>query len=434
MTKLTKLTNAEIHELIPETPPEFFCMSPFQNTKQAATDRVSTCAYSSKSFKMDGLTPDEKWNSPELNQRRLDAINNLKPEICNRCWKEEEAGNTSLRQRQSTEYFPDDYDDYIRSGKWISGPNNASFKVSNICNLACRSCFHLDSSFFNKEGLHYADEYDATDTGHNIYYPRIKPSTIDFTKYYKLLETTSKLDFYGGEPMLNRSHVELLQHLIEQDKSKDVSLYYATNMTIPISDRISDSWSHFKDVGFGASLDGVGPHAEYLRWPCKWSEVEHNLHHLQGLINDKKVGKESYMFASYTVSTLNVLHVDDMDKWFTEVFGAHNPYFINMVTTPEHLTIRLLPDYFKDEIRKRVKHPDVLNYLDVGEYDEHWWKKFIIWTKRMDIYRKQDMTTVFPELYDIIKDDWDKVTDLSDENFHNPSLSHNASIALQENN
>jgi sulfatase maturation enzyme AslB (radical SAM superfamily) len=409
----------EIHKLIPETMPENFCISPFQNTKQApVTGRVSPCAYSSISWKMPNLTPEERWDNEQVNTRRLQSINNERPEAgCSRCWREEDSGKISLRQRQIKEYFPEDYEKFIKTGKWLSGPSNSSFKISNICNLACRTCFSLDSNYFNKEGKAYAELYGSTDRIHNIYLPGLSPpGHMDFTEYLPLVDNTVKFDFYGGEPMLNSTHYQLLEYLIEKGKSKNIHLYYSSNTTIPVSPKLLSLWEKFQQVGIGISIDGIGKQAEYLRWPCKWDEVEENV---KNLIKIRDAGTfDCYVMGSYTVSTLNILQVDEMIDWYNNMLGPTGNIFSNIVNFPEHMTIRLLPDYVKDVIKSRINYPDAKNYLDVSPYSPLWWKRFIIWTKRMDLYRNQDFKETFPDMYEIIKDDWNKVTDLSEDNFH----------------
>jgi sulfatase maturation enzyme AslB (radical SAM superfamily) len=407
----------EIHALLPEVMPDKFCISPFQNTKQSATSHVSTCAYASDGWYLPGLTADQKWDSEQANQRRLESINNVQSAMCERCWVDEAAGKPSLRQRQSEEYFPDDYEQFIRSGKWLTGPRNASFRVSNICNLACRSCFALDSNYYRKEGAHYVTKYNSIDPRSNIYQAKYPATHMDFTEYYDFVSNTSKIDFYGGEPLLNTTHLDLLEHVISSGRSKQVELYYATNCSIPISGRMQRIWEQFKQVGFGISIDGIDTHAEYLRWPCKWNEVETNVKKLisirdEGIIN-------CYVMGSYTVSGLNVLEVDSMISWYNDMLGKDR-YFINMVNFPSHLAIRSMPEYVKQEILNTVQLPEVRQYVTVSDYSPANWKKFIVWNKRMDEYRNQSLASSLPDLYNLIKDDWDSVTDLSEESLNTP--------------
>ena len=132
-----KLQN--LHKQIPPAAPKNFCIAPFQSIRQNAFGRNSPCAFGAGEWHHGHLTPEERWHSDELNTLRQQFINNEKPDACKRCWDEEAAGKQSLRQRQY-QYFPDDYNEFILSGRWMQGPKTAVFKTSNVCNLACRSC------------------------------------------------------------------------------------------------------------------------------------------------------------------------------------------------------------------------------------------------------------------------------------------------------
>ena len=109
---------------LPDTPSEYFCIAPFQSTRQNAHGRVSPCAFGAGEWRHGHLTPAERWVSPELNALRQEFIDGKKPTACQRCWAEEDAGKESLRQRQ-LKYFPNDYQNFVRSQKWHNGPKTA---------------------------------------------------------------------------------------------------------------------------------------------------------------------------------------------------------------------------------------------------------------------------------------------------------------------
>jgi MoaA/NifB/PqqE/SkfB family radical SAM enzyme len=151
----------ELHQLIPDIAPANFCIAPFQSVRQNAYGRNSPCAFGAGDWHHGELTPEQRWNSAELNQLRQEFIAGNRPVACQRCWDEEDAGKQSLRQRQY-EYFPTDYELFIKSGLWMQGPKTAVFKISNVCNLACRSCAGWDSNSFAPEGKHYQAQYQTT--------------------------------------------------------------------------------------------------------------------------------------------------------------------------------------------------------------------------------------------------------------------------------
>ena len=150
---------------IPKNIPDNFCIAPFVSTRPDVRHKNSPCAYGALDIPQPGLSAKRKWNSKELNQLRQDFIDNKQPDVCERCWQEERAGKESLRQR-TISYNPTAYEDLIVSGKWTDGPMSITFKSSNVCNLACRSCGSHDSNQFDNEGKQYLKEYNTR--GHYI--------------------------------------------------------------------------------------------------------------------------------------------------------------------------------------------------------------------------------------------------------------------------
>jgi sulfatase maturation enzyme AslB (radical SAM superfamily) len=405
----------QIHTLLPATPGQHFCIAPFQSTRQNAYGKNSPCAFGAGEWNHGTLTPAERWDSVELNQLRLQFVQGDKPQECHRCWDEEDAGKESLRQRQY-QYFPNDYDEFIKTGLWLNGPKTAVFKTSNVCNLACRSCAGWDSNTYAKEGHYYAELYQTQDPKqglHNRYIPLLSPKHMDFMRYIDIANNIEKIDFYGGEPLLNVTQLDLLEYLAEKGLSKKITLFYSTNCTNYPTDRLKRAWDKFKRVEFSMSIDGIGEQFEYMRWPGKWDEATQVINHIQNLKHS--LNCEVYTIAGFTISMLNVLDVDQITDWLQNNIGD---IYVNMVQFPDHLSLPIAPESVKSIIRSRIKHPEVLGYVDIKQSNPLAWKQFIIWTKRQDLYRQQNFSTVFPKLYNIVQADWDSITDLSEQNFY----------------
>jgi hypothetical protein len=395
-------------------PGEHFCIAPFQSIRQSAYGRNSPCAFGAGEWRHGHLTPAERWNSTELNQLRQEFINGGKPSACHRCWDEESSGKISLRQRQY-EYFPTDYSEFIKSGKWESGPKTAVFKTSNICNLACRSCAGWDSNTYTKEGQHYAELYHTQTDGKvwNRFIPLLSPKHMDFMQYKDIAGNLEKIDFFGGEPFLNITQLTLLEYLIEQGLSKKITLFYSTNCTNYPTERLQTAWNSFKRVEISVSIDGTGDQFEYMRWPGKWNEAEQVLDHLLSL--KTTLDCDVYVMSSLTCSLLNVWYVDDLFDWLQSRIGN---VYINMVNSPTYLTLHIAPERVKLALRQKIKNPEILGYVDINTPDTKLWKQFIIWTKRQDLYRSQSLQQVAPEFFNLIEQDWNSITDLSENNFY----------------
>ena len=395
---------------IPDTMPKTFCIAPFQSTRQNAYGRNSPCAFGAGEWRHGHLTPMERWNNTELNELRQEFIDGKRPEACNRCWAEENAGKISLRQRQQ-EYFPDDYKTFIKSGLWQAGPKTAVFKTSNVCNLACRSCAGWDTNSYTKEGIYYADRYDTTERvdgelkKHNRFIPLLPPKHMDFMQYKDIAANLEKIDFFGGEPLLNTTQLDLLEYLTEQGLSKNITLFYSTNCTNVPTERLKRAWNKFKRLELSMSIDGVGDKFEYLRYPGKWDEAQQITNGLLDLKNTMDC--EVYTMASYTVSAMNMYYSDETVAWLNANIGD---IYINMVNSPSYLALHIVPEEVKVAVRQHVKHPEVLGYLDIAPSNDELFTEFVTWMKRQDLYRKQDFGSVFSEYHSLFLDKWNQTT------------------------
>jgi len=413
-----RISTQDLHQLLPDNPGKNFCIAPFQSIRQNAYGRNSPCAFGAGEWHHGNLSPAERWDSTELNQLRQEFIEDKRPAACHRCWAEEDAGKVSLRQRQS-EYFPNDYQEFIKTGQWIHGPRTAVFKSSNVCNLACRSCGGWDTNTYTQEGKHYAQIYNTQSTFdgvaklHNRFIPLLAPKHMDFMQYKDVAHNLEKIDFFGGEPFLNITQLDLLEYLVQQGLSKNVTLFYSTNCTNHPTDRLKRAWDKFKKVEISMSIDGTDEKFEYLRWPGKWDKTLEVMEHIQNLKNT--LNCEIYTMAGLTYSVLNMFDADHIYQWLQEKIGN---VYINMVNSPDYLSLHIVPDHVKSAVRDRVKHPEVLGYIGINPQNPRAWKQFIIWTKRQDLYRNQKFELVFPEFFKLIEQDWNSVTDLSEENFN----------------
>ena len=398
----------------PKEMPSNFCIAPFHSTRQNAFGRNSPCAFGAGEWEHGDLTPKQRWRSKELDELRQEFVDGNKPAACHRCWAEESAGKRSLRQRQ-LEYYPNVYDTFIKTGTWENGPITAVFKTSNICNLACRSCAGWDSNTYTKEGLHYAETYQTKSLDgtrlHNRFISRLPPKHTDFMDFIPIMDNIEKIDFFGGEPLLNTTQLDLLTHLVDTGLSKNITLFYSTNCTNRPTERLLSLWSKFKRLELSLSIDGQGNKFEYLRWPGKWQEVESIVQ--QHLSLRDRLDCEVYLIGAPTISSMNVYYADDLLAWHKNTIGD---YYVNMVNSPSYLAINNLPDSVKAGLLDKVADHDIRGYLTMQQQDATLIKQFSIWMGRQDNYRQQSFADIFPEYFELLKPYW--TNDLSEMNFN----------------
>jgi disulfide oxidoreductase YuzD len=397
-----------------------FCIAPFVCTRQNAYDRISPCAFGPVEVQVSAADNQvARWRNPEIEKLRSKFLNGDKPSECKRCWDEEDANVQSLRLR-TLDTYPTAYKTLVETGKWKDGPLEIVIKTSNVCNLACRSCAGWDSSYYWPEGKFYKDTYQTTQKVLGI----IKQSNQFVQKRDKVyhsaklwtnkdLSNVFKINFFGGEPLLDKEHPKLLQRIVDSGRAHLVTLFYSTNCQQRASKKLVNLWSHFKKLEIFFSVDGMDEQFSYLRWPGDWTKTKKNIDWF--LTFPKKYPKvEWYFQGSQCVSIYNIASYWHTAEWLKSKLG--NVYF-NIVDHPNYLRMTILPEHAKQQIKDSIPDDYIRHYL-LNEPTNHTaLRQMIIWTKRQDLYRNQDFTKVFPETYALIKDHWDRYSDLSDSAF-----------------
>lgn len=379
---------------------KYYCSSPFVCTRQTAWDKISPCAFGPVEVEVEHeMSQKDRWNYPELQKLRDKFLAGEKPAECKRCWDEEEAGIESLRLRTNAQYGTE-------HPNWEQGPKELVIKTTNVCNLACRTCAGWDSSYYWPEGAHYEKEYNAKHNDMTGFRDKMYHNSDSWQ--LEDLANVEKLSFFGGEPLLDKRHRVLLQKLIDADRAKETTLFYSTNGQ-QIGSHYEKVWSKFKRVEIFFSIDGIEEQFEYLRWPGDWNKTVKNIDWFLDLPN-RYPDVDWYFQATQCVSLINIADYQKTANWLREKLKTVH---FNIVDHPKHYRMTNLPDHLKDEIINNINDEDIKNYLTFETANLEQLKHMIIWTKRQDIYRKQNYATAFPETYKLIEPYFKLVNDLS---------------------
>jgi hypothetical protein len=167
--------------------------------------------------------------------------------------------------------------------------------------------------------------------------------------------------FAGGEPLMMDEHYRILEEL-ERRGRFDVRLIYNTNFTqVRLKDRmVFDYWKRFKSVAVGASLDAMGPRAEYIRKGTDWAVVESNRR--QMLDTCPQVD----FYISPTLSIMNALHLPDFHRaWVDQGLLKPQDLNVNILQDPAYLRIDIAPAEYKAKVLdKYQEHLKWLRPLD----------------------------------------------------------------------
>jgi sulfatase maturation enzyme AslB (radical SAM superfamily) len=246
---------------------------------------------------------------------------------CRQCWVHEDSGMISNRMAANSHYYPELMGKACELTKEDGTINPDDFpiryydlRLGNLCNSRCIICNENNSSMWGK----------VIDwSGGKLETPYLK----------ELIENAEHIDriyLTGGEPMVSKNHWQLLDLLIEKGYSKNINLDYNSNGVL-MKKEFLEKWKHFKNVGIGFSIDGIGEVYEKIRYPSKWESVAKNLQ----LFNDF-AGENTHASFAMTILSLNILNVIDLFKWyynkkFTKI--QLEPHF-NILSRPLQLDIR----------------------------------------------------------------------------------------------
>lgn len=224
-----------------------------------------------------------------------------------------------------------------------SGLQFVDLRNTNFCNLKCRYCGpHFSSQWANELG--YATTHQKIDEWHDVLFT----------------ESLHWMYFTGGEPLINPEHWQLLQRLVDDNKSQQISLLYSTNLTtIRYKDlNIVDLWSKFKSVNIQCSVDAVGQALEYIRSGSDWSRINSNLQSLQEL-------KHSNISIKLTpvISVLNFWFLDQLYE-----YAKQNNFRVEPIVLagPDYLALDVMPDQLKELALSKLSQ--ICKYLNTQLY------------------------------------------------------------------
>lgn len=275
----------------------------------------------------------EALNSNFMKGIRKKMLDGLQPEQCEVCFSAEIKGLKSYRE-DFLNKFEGQMEKFVQRTSSSGGFDShhvdwIDFSFGNTCNLACEMCSPDYSSQLKKGFKEILDEKSSERLDRIEAYTSAKK-----LKIYPLLKGISKLGFQGGEPLISRDHIPLLEFLVSNGLSKEIELEYNTNLTV-LNDSLIDCWKNFKNVKLFISVDDVGESASKIRRGINWRTFDNNV---------RKVIQENISFKFVvTVQALNVLRLPQIFKFLKASYGmTAYPDFI-FLREPEVLSINSIP-------------------------------------------------------------------------------------------
>lgn len=382
-------------------PSDTFCIYPWIHLYVNPDGSALPCCVADHHSHMGNVranTIKEVWNSEQYKELRKNMLSGKRCKECQGCYNNEDKGLLSTRQNVNDRYSQHIHlADLTNEDGSLDEMHLRHFDVrwSNICNFKCRSCSHTYSSSWAKEdGLDNIYIF-AGGNSNDLLYDQFEP-------YFNGIET---FYFAGGEPLLTDKHYEILEYLIENNKT-DVLLDYNTNLSKLTykNKNILDLWKNFKNVRVHASIDSYGDRAEYIREGTNWNDIKSNL------LTIKESTPHVQLQTGSVISAFNIFTIPEFLNEMKEIFGNNYSPFFYTIINPNYYSADILNDNFKnllleklisyqpfnDGVRNEVDK--VIQYVKESNFNEDLKEQFVTKNMYYDKKRNRNFSNTFPEL------------------------------------
>ena len=406
-------------------------MHPFTGLATREDGAICACCRSHPVGFIQDTTLEDIWNNATMKRIRQQVLNDERPPECQPCFALEDQGVVSLRKRHISNAMPESrinlYPNALNALKEdYSMPfelPTIELKLNNLCNLKCRMCHPMDSTSWN-DWNEVKEYYKKED---NIMYAIVEQHDLenkphldkfqDDPKWWdsleKLLPYFRRVEFAGGEPLMDPQHYRILDMLAPY--GHQIEIKYATNLSmLGKSNRtVWEYWPKFKSVAVNVSIDGIGTSYEYVRGNASWAELINNIKQIQAIPNISRI------VGAVTVQVSNVLVLDKIIEYFLDDLGI--VFHSHRVEYPKLLSAQVLPRELQvlavtklrainerlEEFKMIKQHPELLkytrgqiqdniNYLLARDQSDKW-TDCVEFNRRLDKTRNQSFIDVTPE-------------------------------------
>lgn len=404
-----------------------FCMLPWMHIHSFPDGKAFPCCMTDMNHSVGNTKTSsisEIWNDDPMKDVRRKMLAGETVDGCKRCIEQEDAGFFSMRY-SSNKHFGHNIkfvDDTASDG---SAPLHLTYwdiRFSNLCNLRCRSCGHIFSSNWyddqvkiieNENGKEHADNWKKNNK--RLFFSGRHQNDM-YDQLSNHLDEVEQIYFAGGEPLIMEEHYRLLTSLIEKNLT-NVRLIYNTNFTEMSYKKTNflDLWPQFNSVSIGASLDAMGPLAEYMRKGTDWYQIEKNREEM--LVKCPNVD----FYLNSTLSIMNLWHLPLFHRnWVDRGFIKAQDLNVNILQEPTHFRIDILPIKFRDSVkelynnhiqwlepqdkltRATIGFKGAIQYLEADD-KSHLLPKFWGRTNSIDAVRGENAIEIIPELLQLME-------------------------------
>jgi Iron-sulfur cluster-binding domain len=409
-----------------------FCMHPFTGLATREDGAIKICCRSQPIGWIQEQSIEDIWNGDAMREVRRQVLCGERPEVCKPCFDLEDQGVESLRQRHIKGEIPEARINLYPTALENLHPEmtmpfefpTMEIKLNNLCNLKCRMCNPLDSTswqdwdeikpFYEKENNYLVPTVARLVQKPGQYIGPFDDTDKWWASFEKLLPHFRRVEFAGGEPLMDPQHYKILDML--KPYGKNIELKYATNGTttgISKGRTIHNYWPHFRSVAVNVSIDGIHSVYEHIRSGSSFATVEENIKVFQSFPNISRV------VGAFTAQAGNILQAAECIDYFINKMNI--VFYSHRVSYPNCLSAQVLPQELKELAISRLEQVSekVMTFPNVARYpllekvtqqqikdnisylrardQSHLWPDFLEFNHRLDASRNQSLLDAVPE-------------------------------------
>jgi len=395
-----------------------FCMLPWISMHVTPVGVGTPCCIGNQLYPVGNANEKsliELVNSDAMKDLRRDMLEGVKNPICSACHRHEEQGIYSFRNNINEENMFGQFFDEALAATDVTGEIGQfkmryfDLRLSNICNMKCRTCnSHYSSQWENEDAKQGRTIITIEKDKRSMYVDDVLQHIPYITMAY----------FAGGEPLITEEHYIMLEEMIRLGRT-DVRLRYNTNLSnLKFKNKdLLQLWSHFtKKIEVYASLDHYGPRAEFIRSGTDWNQVEENF---------RKVKNVPYV-ATQINSVLSIFNFVTFSEFYhylldknlytpqdraNTIYNMISPVHIAALALPVHLKLQGIQgiesvikrmtslDFSADHIQPLI---DAKKWVLVDNTWETHKELFQQETNHLDKLREEKFAEIFPELAELL--------------------------------
>jgi len=376
-----------------------FCAIPFTRQTLWYDGSYKLCCYAGGEDISQEQNNKKSFNSGQLKNIRTEFLNGRYPSECIGCKNLSDKELVPPNVHETVNWVSDKkkHQALVKNILEFSQekeilPQMLDIRLSNVCNLKCRTCNPANSSAIQAE-------YNAHFQNNDI--KKFNVGQIK-QKYDRNIDDVDdelfRIYFAGGEPLLEQYNLNFL----ETYRNLDTEIIINTNLTV-VNDRIIQILSKFKNVTLMVSLDGIAAVNDYIRHGSNFENIIENIRTVNKLENVQIV-------VNFVLNMYNVFDIKNFFQYFETNFPElFSRICISPVCNETELFLECMPqelrkpaiDVLKSCLslsgRNQYILQDSIKILEQDNFNQAEFNNFIKYSLALDKIRNQSLISVIPQ-------------------------------------